>query len=290
MADFLAFLQNGFYTAGLVLLLLVPFLVVLFLYFRERQAGKAPRSDARDDLANMMILFQTMRDILEEQKGLARKLNQSLNKKVRFIKDTVDTAMKDLESLRSSVETVARDVQALKAGTAKTRGEGVLVGKAIQADDEEPEEKGDSPLLHVLAPPIAPDPSSETTDDWVGLDFGGDAPDPMAFEVPDEVPEQPKDAETAREAFRALLNLSDESPTPAAAGTPRPASPGTPSPPGQAEPAKRRGNGRGRVPPVQARVYEYSDAGMTVAQIAKELGVGKGEVRLMLSLREDGGR
>ena len=36
--------------------------------------------------------------------------------------------------------------------------------------------------------------------------------------------------------------------------------------------------------PLQQRVLEYSEAGMTVAQVSRELGIGKGEVRLMLSL------
>jgi predicted transcriptional regulator len=37
-------------------------------------------------------------------------------------------------------------------------------------------------------------------------------------------------------------------------------------------------------------VYEYHDAGMSVGEIAQELGIGKGEVRLVISLRQKGGR
>ena len=48
------------------------------------------------------------------------------------------------------------------------------------------------------------------------------------------------------------------------------------------------GNGAATPPPaavpLQQRVLEYSQAGMGVAEIARELGIGKGEVRLMLSL------
>jgi hypothetical protein len=47
------------------------------------------------------------------------------------------------------------------------------------------------------------------------------------------------------------------------------------------------GNGGQYLTPIQKRVYEYSDAGMRVPEIARELGVGKGEVRLILSLRHD---
>ena len=53
--------------------------------------------------------------------------------------------------------------------------------------------------------------------------------------------------------------------------------------------AGRERNGGEYLTPIQQRVYEYSDAGMRVPEIARELGVGKGEVRLILSLRQDRG-
>ena len=43
------------------------------------------------------------------------------------------------------------------------------------------------------------------------------------------------------------------------------------------------------MPALHARVYDYNDASMSVAQIAQELGIGKGEVRLILSLRKGKG-
>jgi DNA-binding NarL/FixJ family response regulator len=81
----------------------------------------------------------------------------------------------------------------------------------------------------------------------------------------------PADGEAAREAFRALLDLSSR-------------------PPGE-EPAKQPANGtpHARVnPALQKRILEYSQAGMAVSDIARELGIGKGEVRLMLSLAKPG--
>ena len=41
-------------------------------------------------------------------------------------------------------------------------------------------------------------------------------------------------------------------------------------------------------PALQQRIVEYSQAGMAVSDIARELGIGKGEVRLMLSLAKPG--
>lgn len=87
--------------------------------------------------------------------------------------------------------------------------------------------------------------------------------------------------EAAREAFRALLNMP--------MGHDAPLAPV--EMPGQtrAMAVAMQGNGGATEEvqfsaPLQQRVLEYSEAGMTVAEVSRELGIGKGEVRLMLSL------
>lgn len=99
----------------------------------------------------------------------------------------------------------------------------------------------------------------------------------------EEEPESfaPSNGDAAREAFRALLNM------PMTAGV----APAPPEMPGQVAGMVSRTDGYGPAPdegtisaPLQQRVLEYSEAGMTVAEVSRELGIGKGEVRLMLSL------
>jgi len=87
--------------------------------------------------------------------------------------------------------------------------------------------------------------------------------------------------EAAREAFRALLNMP--------MGQDAPLAPV--EMPGQTRAMATAMQGNGGAPeevqfsaPLQQRVLEYSEAGMTVAEVSRELGIGKGEVRLMLSL------
>ncbi|MBL7648334.1 MAG: hypothetical protein JNK74_19320 [Candidatus Hydrogenedentes bacterium] len=87
--------------------------------------------------------------------------------------------------------------------------------------------------------------------------------------------------EAAREAFRALLNMP--------MGQDAPLAPV--EMPGQTRAMAAAMRGNGGAPeevqfsaPLQQRVLEYSEAGMTVAEVSRELGIGKGEVRLMLSL------
>ena len=151
--------------------------------------------------------------------------------------------------------------------------------QSLEAAAHDSRGPGERPLQAVAS--VGEKPGAEDViDSWVGLDFGGDAPDPLPFVVPDEAPEHPEDPEAAREAFRALLNMDPVEP---ARQDRRSARPAQYSPQDQ---VSQGGNGRGRLSPVQARVYEYTDAGMTVSQISKELGIGKGEVRLIQSLRE----
>jgi hypothetical protein len=107
------------------------------------------------------------------------------------------------------------------------------------------------------------------------------ARNPAPLDEEDPEPQAPGNGEAAREAFRALLNM----PMNSGAGLP---------------PLEMPGQIRGVTAPahgheinvgdfqlsasLQQRVLEYSEAGMTVAEVSRELGIGKGEVRLMLSL------
>lgn len=110
---------------------------------------------------------------------------------------------------------------------------------------------------------------------------------PQSPKRPEPAPPDPADAgpgngDAAREAFRALLNMPAQ--TPASPDIDRPLDfvpgDGVLDEPRGAEPE----NQDHLSIPLQQRVLEYSEAGMTVAQVSRELGIGKGEVRLMLSL------
>ena len=280
-------LQNSLFAAGV--LVLIAALILLFMYvFRREYLGRSRTlQQSRDDLTNMMILLQTMRDLLDQQKHLARQLNASLDKKVTFIRESVDAATKDLAELRAGIQqaaTLAQHAQRPPSGatdTERPNGRDSALPdtpkkaphlSVIEATAEE--DTDERPALQLLALPKEPPAQDDIIESWVGLDFGGDEPDPLAFDVPDSPPDKPEDAEAAREAFRALLNLNDNPVTET-------------RPSGRSTAGSARGGGNGKtVQPLHASVYEYNDAGMTVAQIAQEIGIGKGEVRLILSLRK----
>ncbi len=276
--EVISLLKTLLYVSGVVLVVLGCVLMLYHVYRRRRQEIEARERASKADLAHMMILMQSMRDMLDQQKNLARQLNENLDRKVTFIRGAVDEAMKDLDTLRASVKAVA-------SGIEKTRAELSLVRDTVRQarQDELPgarthdvpapprqaappaETPTQAPVRAEPAEPPRPLVQPDLLDNWVGLDFGDDA-DEADFEVPDHLPEEPEHPEEAREAFRTLLNIEESAPLPGPSSS---------------------GNGRSRLSPLQVRVYEYSDAGMTVAQISQELGIGKGEVRLILSLRRD---
>lgn len=263
---------------------------------RQREIGVVTK---RDDLASMMILLQTMRDLLEQQKGFARELNKALDARVEFIKQTVESARSEMTAMRESVKQINDDVERIKQESARLAEIQQAQAQAHPAPVEQPVRKAppnvrqlsaytpppieqpappkeqERPALRVLAMPRGPEIAGDALDAWTGLDFAGDDPEPLGFEVPETEPEVPHDADAARSAFRALLNLAPEEAVEknTIVPMPRPKAPNL------------SGNGR-PIPPLHARVYEYNDAGMNVAQIAQELGIGKGEVRLILSLRK----
>ncbi len=202
------------------------------------------------DRTQLAILFQTVRDILEQQKVLSQRVRDASRRFPELVK-TVETLRQEVEALRAERLTPPPAPETFA-----------------------PESEGSATAQLDL--PYGYIPESER---WVGLDLVGDAPDPHAFDVPEAPPVEPGDAEATRDAFRTLLDLQSE-PVPAAAPVaPRPAPAA----------AQAGGNGQTKLTPLQARVYQYCDAGMSIPQIAQELGIGKGEVRLILSLRKDKG-
>lgn len=276
------------YALVAVLLGTIAFLIavaMLLVYLRrERAIGAVAK---RDDLASMMILLQTMRDLLEQQKGFARELNKALDARVEFIKQTVESARAEMTAMGESIRQLHQELDRIKregqsasapphapspAAPANVR----RLSAYAPAHPEPPAPKEhERPALRVLAMPRGPDTAGDALDSWVGLDFAGDEPDPLGFEVPDTEPEAPHDADAARSAFRALLDLAPE----------RDVERDTLA----AAPPMTRADRARPAPPLHMRVYEYNDAGMSVAEIAQELGIGKGEVRLIISLRNRNG-
>ena len=268
-----------FFFVGFIMLAFVLVLLV-WLYGRVSGSRSAARNVSAANLAEMAILFQTMRSVIHDQKSLAKDFNRSVDRKVTLIRQVVGKVAEEhnrmlqiQRDLERKFDEVGRELDAMRGEVVHLREE-----LGLAASESKPTLDDDVPPLRIVAEPEDVEPPAELADLWVGFDFVSD--DAAPSEIPETPPEAHGDPEVTRQAFRALLSMTaDASRTDAKRET------------AAAEAvAVDAGNGRGRAASLRSRVYEYHDAGMSIAEIAHELGIGKGEIRLMLSLRQKGRR
>ena len=228
--------------------------VFLYAVRRESRTGRRRTNDGRREASHLAALFQTMRDIVSQQKEMAREFNEELDKKVTVVKQILTQSVEknerifeEQQRIRKELREVREEIQSLQ------RQKGILKEQSPALrlyEGSPPEEPKASGFVQWLTPPLPDDTAP---------------PHPADAAVPSV------DSAESHNAFRALLDLQPLAPetVPDKAG-PAPGSSGD--------------NGGQSITPVQKRVLEYSQAGMPVPEIARELGIGKGEVRLMLSL------
>lgn len=252
-------------------------------YWRNENRERVRLQQTRADITDMTILFQTMRDIIGQQKAMARAFNEDMEKKMLLVKQVLTQGVERnqklyerqkqlearLDETLASLESVQRQLQHARAESAQVRP---AAAPAASMPPPPP------PVPLVSDTPIAEVPAPAPLDPWAGSDFELTDPAPILPE-PELMP-APTAAESnsARQAFRALLDLDpvtglEDERTPVK----------------EAAPAAGRAAHEG-AGPLRQRVLEYHSAGMPIADIARELGVGKGEIRLMLSLAKEGSR
>jgi len=281
MREFLLLANDNGLAAAASVCVFVALSLLLFLVI-QRGRYHAPGPGRRDDFAKMLILFQTMRDLLEEQKALARELNEAIDTKVKFVRERVEAAQIDLANMRTEVQELSHTIDHHRQADVRKRADDSTAtpGATCELDALIPEPNRDESApedrLRLLALPERDSKGADRLDSWVGLDLGNQ-PDTVTPDVQPELDlEAPADPESAREAFKSLLS---QDPLPRMGREELASS--------KAEAPPENPNGEGRITPaIKGRVFEYSTAGMTISQIAKELGIGKGEVRLILSLRD----
>ncbi|MFP6583930.1 MAG: hypothetical protein VCD00_15430 [Candidatus Hydrogenedentota bacterium] len=286
-------------TASL-LVMIVSGCSLLFFLLRNARLGGGGMNATSGDLTNMMILFQSMRETVEQQKELARQLNLSIDRKVADVRTTIESAgalkasvtvaQTELdELLRDTKEQLASlnrrmgylneqlpggddsgvdsDVEESDAPTeTKLPEPDARIGTPVPFDDEDDHVTQVAPLPPLNAIASKPTRKPDFIDNWAGVDFGAtEAPEPARLPEPLE----PDDPEASRDAFRALLDMKTND--------------------SAADFAEVTAGGNAleqSLTPVQRRIYEFSDAGMRIPEIARELGVGKGEIKLILNMRE----
>lgn len=312
---------------GVAIISALCFLALAAAYARNERKQKARLRQAETDMADMMLLFRTMRDIVGQQKELAREFNATLDRKMAAVKQILGKSLEkneklyerqqrlgaELDEARAQLESLQRQLlrqrgAAAPGNQARPERSGAAARMAALADEVGREfGRAAAPQAAAAQSEAAPDPvkpaaatppptrrAQDLADEasladtgvtnarfeaWVGAELAraldpGPPPEPEAEDPePPSAPVSPAERTAARDAFRDLIDLG--APTDA----PEEAAPA--ESPGTAEAAADRNGGGGSL---RQRVLEYHDAGMSVAGISRELGIGKGEVRLMLSL------
>ena len=370
MNEFIQQNQGAIMVFFFVLAVLCLMAAAFFAVLMRRTEKKADQrlKQARADITDMTILFQTMRDIIGQQKALAREFNEELEHKMEQVKHILNQGMEknrhllekqqriamELEEARAEIDGLFRQVSHLQKipgansggeaprksapprpvnrttpRTAPARPTPPVPPAPVAAAPPTPPKPPAPPVStpEPVAPrtaPAATDPrdsaalprelvrpsrpaaearergaagmtpeeevrlaetgvtrapfTSWIAEDLLARDKAPRKPEAPRPATPDPAEKGPTNGDAAREAFRALLNM----PT---APEPEPAPLDVlPHGDGAAEAPESPGGAIDMSIPLQQRVLEYSEAGMTVAQVSRELGIGKGEVRLMLSL------
>ena len=333
-----------FACVGLGLTAAASFILLVGLYAAEERRRKTQLARTNADKSEITILFQTMRDVVGQQKDLAKQFNSDLDAKMGVVKQILAQSLDKNKKLYEQQQALAEELDAAKAQMETMRRE--LATLRGMSPDEVRAEKRTAPPATLKTPDaivepvpgglgfIVPDIPEPLTDESpksegsnasrpaktetvpqdtmdtviIGRPKRGERrPSPEDIRIPNDealagtgltraqyqkwigdaleqasireeeaveppAPIAPEDAAKARDAFRALLDLEREH---ALRGNQL-----------GVEDHPNGGNGAHGSAALQRRILEYHEAGMTVPQIARELGVGKGEVRLMLSLAQ----
>jgi len=279
----LTLIQYGAYGFGFFGL--ICFFLLAASYWRNQRREEERLKQAKAEIADMTLLFKTMRDIIKQQKSIAREFNEEIDAKMTAVKTLLEQGVQRNERLYERQQELTTLVREAKDELASIQRQSRFLREdhtetAARLRDSVAAERAPGPVVKPKPPEPAPAEDRLTGTgvtqasftDWMGPDFDSLATAAPAEEPPPapkvDPPEAPEDAEAAREAFRALLDLDTAPPQPVAPAPPKREAPGP----------------NGSAARLQTRVREYSDAGMTVPEIARELGIGKGEVRLALSL------
>ena len=224
-------------TVASLFLVIVISSIALIMFLRElRYRGSTP-PHVHTDSTNMMIMFQTMRDVVSEQKDLARAFNVSVDDKVSQIRAMIDAAKAEREELRETQQGILAMLESAKLSL-QNAPETPLLAPHSRPSPAETTPTAESHTREADAPPITAESvdSEETVeeklpvkesgtssdnliDTWTGLDFGEDEPEAPAYAVSEEISDSPEDVESARDAFRTLLDL-DTSPAVGSQETP----------------------------------------------------------------------
>ncbi len=310
MGQLFTLLQFSAY--GLGICASVCFVLLIFLYRRNEKKERTRLKQTKTDIADMMILFQTMRDIIGQQKSLAREFNAELDKKMALVQQVLAQGVERNEQLYEQQQVLREQLDEAQEQLRSLQRQIIYLQDAPEKEEMLPQEEHFGPSLRSdsdeAAMPVeqpqqqaSPLAQSPLTQFWSELnkDTPASAEEPLetSLAIAEEEKEDDGDApiETqeevlkSRDAFRTLLDMEPAMEQGTASVITEQGAQGTTADKGSgarvsAQDTASKEEKTNPMAPLQKRVIAYNEAGMAVPEIARELGIGKGEVRLMLSL------
>ncbi len=337
------------------------FALLVQWYWRRERVERNRLRQARLELAELGILFQSIREVISENKRMAAQFSKDMEARVDIVKDILLQSVARTRELYERQKKLADRIVALEnrlrdleRGVGNLPLEGAGATPARTGEPASPKwpaaDRAPSPgmpgAVALKAPsPPSPSPSHQERLQGTGVVSGKPATPWVPPEIPSSAAEKPRSEEVSdgplspkgafvdldtspqamdspsgswqvedndkgtveedlpqvtreesaegwdrvRRAFRELLDFAQEDPEGLDAlypGLSRAEGTSSGSPSGQAPDgatdAQRDEDRAFEI--LKRRVLAYREAGMSEEAIARELGIGRGEVRLMLSL------
>lgn len=285
-------------TLLLVITWLCVFIVIigLFYYVWDDRNKRKLHEHRRVEISELAMIFQTLRDVVSEQKILAKEFNEQVEEKISLIRGIVNEAQnrmkkiqqeiyeqsKKLKELQEQMDEIFRQEDALKNVVKKDIQTSETIS-IIEAESicEELANKTEAEKEETdFSNEINDKDTEEKYKDIEGSEYSylrenknnlqGNFPEKVDSENVKEKNEKmedfTEDPKNIKNAYQSLLvgSVNERKQT--------------------ERDLIGRDSQKGELTPVQKMVLEYHQSGMTTGEIAKELGITKGEVRLILSL------
>jgi len=245
------------------------FIVVLclFYYVYNDRHTRRLQEHRRIEISELAMVFQTLRDVVSEQKILAKEFNEQIEEKLSLVRGVVNEAQNKMKQIQQEICEQSQKLKELQEQIDR-----IVCQKNVLSDTSIRDVKSIGTISIIEAESVCEEINEKIEDNKDKLQ---EIPSEEIKEINEKEDNETlislsKEQEDIQNAYHSLVGLSGKQ--------------------NQIEEEKSQISVRNNMDrkdeltPIQKMVLEYHNAGMTTSEIAKELGKTKGEVRLILSL------
>lgn len=239
----------------------------LFYYVWDDRNKRKLQEHRRVEISELAMVFQTLRDVVSEQKILAKEFNEQVEEKLSLVRGIVNEAQNKMKQIQQEIYEQSQKLKELQEQIDR-----IVCQKNVLSGTSTSDVKSIGTISVIEAESVCEEINEKIEDNKNKL-----------HEIPSEEIQKIKD----KEDDDTLTNLSEEQEDIRNAYRSLVGLPGKRNQIDEEKPhisVRDNMDRKDELTPIQKMVLEYHNAGMTTGEIAKELGKTKGEVRLILSL------